>query len=341
QRESRPRDLLAVAQDLSHGRVTAFLHGTERFLFQRRDATRDVAGRRILVHRLIVLQEVALEVVHDLRNAGEHLLVRRALHEQPFCAEDFRDLRQDRRAACVRDAIGDAPYQWIRRDAAEPVRAAALQSHGERSKRTRLALDARSDVCEFFDDPQPFFDFILRRLRGERADVRALRLGNLLQQRLELVRLAAESEDQHAAGIGMPRECGDELARALEIAAELRATELMWERIHAVNAIFAAVRRLPRDALRSAADAADRAKNPDLVARADATVGAPVAHERQGLCGRGGRALDSRYESIFIDPRKQRREIVGVDVRTACNRRRGAPDDLAVLTYRLARSHRP
>jgi hypothetical protein len=188
---------------------------------------------------------------------------------------------------------------------------------GERSKRTRLALDARSDVCEFFDDPQPFFDFILRRLRGERADVRALRLGNLLQQRLELVRLAAESEDQHAAGIRMPRECGDELARALEIAAELRATELMRERIHAVDAIFAAVCRLPRDALRSAADAADGAKNPDLVARADATVGAPVAHERQGLCGRGGRALDSRRESIFIDPRKQRREIVGVDVCTA------------------------
>ena len=47
-------DALAVAQHLGHRRMPALLHGAERLLLERRDAAGDVAGRRVLVHRLVV-----------------------------------------------------------------------------------------------------------------------------------------------------------------------------------------------------------------------------------------------------------------------------------------------
>ena len=61
--------------------MAALLHGAERFFFERRDAAGDVAGRRVLVHGLVVLEEVAFEIVHQLRDAGENLFVGGALHQ--------------------------------------------------------------------------------------------------------------------------------------------------------------------------------------------------------------------------------------------------------------------
>jgi len=51
------------------------------------------------------------------------------------------------------------------------------------------------------------------------------RSGNILEQPTELIRFATQAENQYAAGIGVRRQPGDELARAIEIAAELRTTE--------------------------------------------------------------------------------------------------------------------
>src|SRR6185295_7328328 len=183
---------------------------------------------------------------------------------------------------------------------AQAVGAAAFQADGERADRARFATDARCTVRKLFDEAQALFDFVHGSLRRESADVPALRLRNLLQQRLQLIRFATESEDQHAAGVRMSRQCSDELASAIEIAAELRAAELMRERVYAVDAILAAFGGQPRDALGGAAHAADRTQDPDLVASADAPVRATVAHEGQRLgrcpCGRGC----LRRESILV-----------------------------------------
>lgn len=80
------------------------------------------------MHRLVVADEIFLEVVHDTDDAVENLRGRRALHQQPLGAEHFRDFRENGAAARCRDAIGDASHQRIRADAAETVGAAAFQS---------------------------------------------------------------------------------------------------------------------------------------------------------------------------------------------------------------------
>ncbi len=233
------------------------------------------------------------------------------------------------------------PTQRIRGDAAEAVRAAAFQADRQRSDRARLALGACGDVGKLLDEAQAFFDFIRRSLRRERADVLALRLWNFLQQRLELVRLAAEPEDQHAARVGMAGKRRDQLASAFEIAAELRAAELMRERVYAVDAVLAALGGQSRDALGCAADAADGAEDPDLVARADSSVRTSIAHERQRLCTHRSRAGRARSESILVHSGEERCQVVRVDVRAARYLRRRAANHLTVLVDRLASAYRP
>src|SRR5687768_17633449 len=105
----------------------------------------------------------------------------------------------------------------------------------------------------------------------------------------------------------MARQRGDELARALEIAAELRAAELMGKRVHAVDPTLATVCGQSRDTFGGAADATDGAQDPDLVARADTSIRASIAHERQRLCSRRGRATAPRRESILVHAGEQRR----------------------------------
>ena len=115
----------------------------------------------------------------------------------------------------------------------------------------------------------------------------------------------------------------------------------MWKRVHAVDPTLAAVCGQSRDTFGGAADATDGAQDPDLVARADTSVRASIAHERQRLCGRRGRAAASRRESILVHAGEQRRQIVRVDVRAARYLRRCPADHLTVLTHRLAGAHRP
>src|SRR5688572_9649149 len=111
----------------------------------------------------------------------------------------------------------------------------------------------------------------------------------------------------------MARQRGDELARAVKIAAELRAAELMRERVHAIDATSGLSGRKTCDSLCRAADAADRAKNPDLIARADASIGAAISHERCGVPARRSRSLRAWYEPILVHAGEQRAQVVGMN----------------------------
>ncbi len=116
-----------------------------------------------------------------------------------------------------------------------------------------------------------------RRLRAERADVGGF--GDPGEQRRDLVGLAAEPDDQHAPGIGMAGERGEQCPGALEIVPELRAAEGMGEGMDAVDP--AGVDRICArgDLPRGARDAADGGDHPDLIACADAPVRAGVTKE--------------------------------------------------------------
>ena len=81
----------------------------------------------------------------------------------------------------------------------------------------------------------------------------------------------------------MPRECGKQAARALEIVAELRAAELVREGMNAVDARTVTLAREPREAFGRAIDAADGRQDPDLVAGRDAPVRAAIAAKLRHL----------------------------------------------------------
>ncbi len=295
------------------------------------------------MQRLAVAQEVFFEIVHQAHDLIEHFLICRTLHQQPFRSEDFRNLRQNRGAAPRGDPVGDAPDERIRADAAEPVGAAAFDADAERFDSARLAPIAFGDLHELLDCTQAGLCLIRLSLCREGAHARALRIRQLGQQRLELIRFAAEPDDQHAARIRVLRKRRDEPARAVEIAAELRAAELMRKCMHAVDAICEPRIREASDPLGRPADTADRTQNPDFVARADAAVRTPVSQERTVLSCDLRRIGSERFEAVAVEPRKQRLHVVRVDVGTDTNLRRRAPDRPAVSAHRLAgatRSHR-
>jgi len=66
---------------------------------QRGDAAGDIAGRRVLVDRLAVVQVIATEVRQDAVHALEDRPVQGAVEQQLLGTEQLRDFRQDRRAA--------------------------------------------------------------------------------------------------------------------------------------------------------------------------------------------------------------------------------------------------
>ena len=78
-------------------------------------------------------------------------------------------------------------------------------------------------------------------------------------------------------------------------------------------------------AIRSAvrADAADGRQDPDFVARADAAVGAAIAHELNVSLGKVGRR--QRFEAVVLDPFKQCLQIVRVNILATSNQAPSPP----------------
>ena len=174
------------------------------------------------------------------------------------------------------------------------------------------------------------FELVLLALRPERAHATAQCLGDLREQRIELVRLAPQADQQHSTGIGMAGQSGEQLLRPFQILAELRAAVRMAERIDAVDGAGVAEMGDPRDPLGGAGDAADRRQDPDLVARSHPPVGAAIAVEPGRLVARKRR--DRRgLERITLDALQLRLEIVAVDMLARSDRRGQPPDRPAIF----------
>jgi hypothetical protein len=84
-------------------------------------------------------------------------------------------------------------------------------------------------------------------------------------------------------------ERGENIAGSGEVVAELRAAEGMGEGVDAVDLAGVEDGGALGDLLRGARDAADGGDDPDLVAGADAAIGAVVAIENPPPPGGGGR----------------------------------------------------
>jgi len=93
------------------------------------------------------------------------------------------------------------------------------------------------------------------------------------EERVHLVVLAAEAEDQDAARVGMAQQAGEGPLGVAEIVAELAASVGVREAVDAVNASLEPRRAFARNALCRMVHAADRVEDPHLVARTDAALG--------------------------------------------------------------------
>ena len=221
------RDALAIADHVGDRRAPGLLHRAERLFLQRGDPAGDVAGGGVLRHRLAVVEEIALEAVDHADDRVEHVARRR---RGPSASARRRTSRGSRsgstRPPGAGDAVADPPDQRVGGQPRQPVRPAAFHAEHqlvERAPSSRCAAPPARPVRRPARQPSstssPLVCAVSVRIAGRRHS------GIVGEQRGDLVLLAAQPDDQHAAGIGMAGEAGEDRARAVEVVAELRAAD--------------------------------------------------------------------------------------------------------------------
>ena len=133
-----------------------------------------------------------------------HLGIARAAGEEVLGAVDLGRLGEGRGAALPHDAIGRAAHHGVRRDARVRIGAAALHAHDQLAGGDRLALH----VVDRGQQLQDRVDALLHRLaRAARLLDHERAMGDrhvearILHDPLQLVGLAAQAEQQHAAEV--------------------------------------------------------------------------------------------------------------------------------------------
>src|SRR5206468_8338098 len=86
-------------------------------------------------------------------------------------------------------------------------------------------------------------------LRIEKPEAVAVDAARELEERVHLVVLAAEAEDQHAARVGMAEQAGEGPLGVAEVVAQLAASVGVREAVDAVNASLEPRRAFARNAL--------------------------------------------------------------------------------------------
>ena len=95
--------------------------------------------------------------------------------------------------------------------------------------------------------------------------------------------LAAQRQEQHAAGVGVAREGNQQLLGLVVVRTGLRATKGVREVADAAHGAMHEVRALLHHRASHLVHAAHRGDDPDLVARGGAAIRATEAHERLGI----------------------------------------------------------
>ncbi len=152
-------------------------------------------------------------------------------------AEDLRNFGQYLHARHAPRPIGDPADQRIGGEPGHAVRPAAFEADHRVRPRRRSSRASRSAIAtSSASGRQPGVEFVAFGLRGEHAHTGQVGGAGVAPATLELIRFAAQPDDQHAAGIGMGGQRRQDAAGAGEVIAQLRTAERMGERMHAVDA---------------------------------------------------------------------------------------------------------
>src|SRR5258708_3223453 len=196
-------------------------------------------------------------------------------------------------APAARPPIRHPSPAGIRRDAAEPIVAAALVPDDQLRGAARHATISLHSPRQPRDQFRAAGAFVADVLRVEETHAAPVDVSGARQQRFHLIGLATKAQHQHAARIGIAEQTGESRLRVPEIIAQLAAAIWMAKGLDAIDALPQTFRCALRDALRHEVDTADRIENPDLVARAGPAVVAAVAVE-------GGKLRRARRESHLL-----------------------------------------
>ena len=89
----------------------------QRFIFQRGDTARFVARRWVLVDRLVVGNEVLLEVINHGDQLAERFFIAAVVHQQLLGAEHFRYFGQHGSTAVSNQVVRETAQHRVSGDA--------------------------------------------------------------------------------------------------------------------------------------------------------------------------------------------------------------------------------
>ncbi len=325
---------LTVGQHTLYRCSTGLLGAAQGLVLQRGNTALLVSWGRILVYGLAVALEVFLEIIDEGHRLIEEGLIFTAVHEQGLRTEHFRYLREDGGAAHGDESVGEAADSGVCGDAGESVGAAALHADHQLAAADGLPLCLARVFCQLLHDFDAVCDFIVGFLRYQETDTFRIVFTDIVLQYVNVAVLTAQAQHQHAAGIGMVDEIGEDLTCMLLIVAHLGAAVRVGEGDDALHA--AGNQRLASllNGLGHIVDTAYGGDDPDLVPDADLAVLPAIALEEALFPGR------ERAEVPIIGIGKQlsetRLHVVGVDPGACPDLCGGNTDGIAVLYNRSA-----
>src|SRR5262245_43828655 len=348
--EAARGDGLAVEEHVHHRRGAALGHAAERLLEDRRDATRLVARRRVVVHRLDAAA-VPLPPLVTIDQLLGHALVDRPPDEQVLGAVDLGRFREHAGAAIPHQLIDRPAEGRVRGDPRVAVRAAAVR--GEHQLRHRLprplrvvrprqelghfggcALDGLPDAARLLDVHQ------VRLALGMPGHRHLL----AVDHHDRLVHLAPEPDEDVGGHIRMLGVAGEHaLERQMILAEELGATpRLVGDGDDAVDVRVVAldVAELVLHEVTDARGAVHPRDDRHVVARADTAVlplvAVEVAHRIGGIVLHR-KNVDAHLVAVGRELADV--QIVAVDVIARGDVTGREADHLSVAPDRLAEAH--
>ena len=246
------------------------------------DAALLVAGGGVLVHRLMVAQEVILEAVEHVGRFIKGLAADAAAQQHALRAEHLRHLGEHRAAAPGDHHIAEGTHSGVGSDAGQAVGAAALHADDQVADGNGLPVELAGVGGALLQQLTPSGKLVLHLLTGEELHPVGIIGAKLLHKLVVLEVLAAQAQHQDGAGVGVAGQGGQQLAGLGMIGASLAAPIGVGEGIQAINAAAYQVLVVGHQLLGHIVDAAHGGDDPDLIADRGPAVLAAVALEGLG-----------------------------------------------------------
>lgn len=322
-------ELRRVRIDGVEGAVASLVHAAERLLLEGRKSAGHVSRAGVaLTHLGAKHLDVLLVVVDDLEDVVRNLLVLRAAGEDVLGAKELGRLAQHGGGTMVDEPVGDLADQRIGAKAARGVGAAAVGAEDElgdvsglADAPVRLGDHLAGKARTLFDRPDGAADL----LDDQGLDGLVGALANRVDHDVVLAALAAQGDANDAIDVRVRSVACQGGNGHLLVAVDLRAAILVVEGDAALDRV--------RDSFRGVGGADARGKDQDVVADADATVRATVAHEgaralygRRGLGGDGVSVGDDGVLQVVGAG-----TVVRMNMLSALDVRGGHTDELAIL----------